>query len=72
MSDDARQLIERLIGPAGPEIGCDECFEKLCNYVELVAAGGDANSKVPGMSEHLAGCPVCRDDFESLLALVSQ
>jgi hypothetical protein len=51
-----------LLGPAGPEIGCDECFERLDEYVE--------NRAVPGMAAHLEGCPACREDYESLLALV--
>jgi hypothetical protein len=51
-----------LLGPAGPEIGCDECFERLDEYVESHA--------VPGMAAHLEGCPACREDYESLLALV--
>jgi hypothetical protein len=25
---------------------------------------------VPGMAAHLEGCPACREDYESLLALV--
>ena len=28
-------LVAALLGPAGPEIGCDECFERLDGYVEL-------------------------------------
>lgn len=65
---DAR--IRRLLGPAGPEITCEECFEKLDHYVELELAGGDAEAAVPGMHAHLEGCPACHEDHESLLAFV--
>jgi len=65
--------VERLLGPAGPELGCDECFEQLDAYVELEmssagAAGADA--AMPTMRSHLVGCPACRDDHDSLLALL--
>ena len=30
--------LSRLLGPAGPEIGCDECFEELDRYVDLEVA----------------------------------
>ena len=60
MSD--RDLIDRLLGPAEAEIGCEECFERLDEYVE--------GKVVPGMRAHLAGCPACREDYESLRALV--
>jgi predicted anti-sigma-YlaC factor YlaD len=59
-----------LLGPTGPEIGCDECFERLDEYVELELAGSDAEVAVPGMRAHLQGCPACREDYDSLLALV--
>jgi predicted anti-sigma-YlaC factor YlaD len=59
-----------LLGPAGPEIECDECFERLDEYVELELAGAAAEAAVPGMRAHLEGCPACREDYDSLLALV--
>ena len=64
------RTIERLIGPAGPELGCDECFEQLDAYVELELAGAGADAAMPAMRAHLAGCPACRDDHDSLLAFV--
>lgn len=66
-----QQALGRLLGPAEPEIGCDECFEELDRYVELEVAGGDADAAVPGLRAHLAGCPACREEHASLLELVS-
>lgn len=67
-----RRVLEGLLGPAAPEIGCDDCFELLDEYVDLEAAGRDADAGVPGMRAHLEGCPACRDEHESLLALVRE
>ena len=63
-------VIARLLGPAGPEVSCEECFERLDEYVELQVAGEDADARVPGMRAHLEGCPACDEDHESLRALV--
>jgi hypothetical protein len=60
----------RLLGPSEPEVGCDECFDQLDRYVELEAAGADADAAVPGLRAHLGGCPACREEHDSLLALV--
>jgi hypothetical protein len=62
--------ILELLGPAGPEIGCDECFEHLDGYVEAALAGEDADARVPGMREHLHGCPACREEHDSLRDLL--
>ena len=67
---DLKQTLGNLLGPAEPEIGCDECFEELDRYVELEVAGADADAAVPGLRAHLAGCPACREEHESLRALV--
>ncbi len=63
--------LRRVLGPVGPDIGCDECFERLDEYVELELAGSDADTAVPGMRAHLEGCPACRDERDSLRALLS-
>ena len=65
------ERLERLLGPPGPDIGCEECFERLDEYVELELKGQDAEARVPGMRAHLSGCPACRDEHDSLLALLS-
>ena len=68
---DLKQAIGRLLGPAGPEVGCDACFEELDRYVELEVAGKDADTAIPGLRAHLEGCPACSEEYESLRALVS-
>jgi len=64
-----RDVIKAMLGPAGPELTCDQCFEELDRYVELELTGRDAEQAVPGMGAHLEGCPACREEHESLLAL---
>ena len=64
------ERLERLLGPTGPDIGCDECFERLDAYVEQELAGHDAEASVPGMRAHLVGCPACDEEHASLHALV--
>jgi hypothetical protein len=66
------RLLGRLLGPAGPELSCEECFEELDRYVELERAGVDADAAIPGMSAHLEGCSACAEDHESLHALLSE
>jgi hypothetical protein len=64
------ETIARLLGPAEPEVGCDTCFDELDRYVELELAGTDADAAIPGLRAHLAGCPACREEHESLRALL--
>jgi hypothetical protein len=61
--------LKRLLGPAEPELLCDECFEKLDEYVELKLRGAPADERIPGMRAHLEGCPACHEDYDSLREL---
>jgi hypothetical protein len=63
--------LERILGPTGYEVSCEQCFELLDEYVELELAGIDADARLPGLRAHLEGCPACREDHESLRELVS-
>jgi hypothetical protein len=67
---DPRQLLARLIGPPGPELTCEQCFDQLDRYVELELAGSDADAAIPGMRAHLEGCPACAEDRDSLRELL--
>jgi hypothetical protein len=67
-----RELIGRLLGPAEPEVSCEECFELLDQYVDLELAGEDADAHLPGMRAHLRGCPACHEDRESLREFVAR
>ena len=66
------RMIGRLLGPAGPELSCERCFEELDRYVELERAGADADAAIPGMRAHLEGCSACAEDHETLRALLHQ
>ncbi len=67
--DDA--TLDRILGPTEPEVTCEQCFALLDQYVELELAGADADAQLPGLRAHLAGCPACREDHESLCDFVA-
>ena len=71
MTDRDRELIGRLLGPDGPELTCEQCFDLLDRYVDLEMSGAPADEQVPAMRAHLDGCPACDEDHTSLLAFVN-
>jgi hypothetical protein len=68
--DTRAESLARLLGPVGAEVGCDECFDLLDEFVELEVAGLDADARMPGLRAHLDGCSACRDEHDSLVELV--
>ena len=49
--------LKRLLGPAEPELLCDECFEKLDEYVELELQGAAGRRADPGHAGPPRGLP---------------
>ncbi len=72
MSDakNTHPVLGRLLGPADVELSCDQCFELLDEYVELELAERSPNDAIVGMRAHLEGCSACREEHDSLLALL--
>jgi len=66
------ETLARVLGPDGPELTCEQCFDELDRYVELTLAGEPADQRIPGMRAHLEGCPACAEDFRSLRDLVGR
>ena len=66
-----KETLKRVLGPAGYEVGCDECFDLLDEYVELELSGQDADARIPGLHAHLDGCPACREEHEALRELAA-
>jgi anti-sigma factor RsiW len=64
--------LAKLIGPADDELGCDECFDLVDVYVDTELAGEDADAAIPGMREHLAACPACAEEYQSLRELADE
>lgn len=48
------------------EIGCDQVFEMLDQYVELEARGEDVAHLLPLVKRHLDKCRDCYEEYEAL------
>jgi hypothetical protein len=64
------EILAGLLGPAAPELTCEECFELVDVYVDSERSRENADARVPGMRAHLAGCPACAEEHASLKDLL--
>lgn len=60
---------ERLTARSDPWLSCDDCFEQIDGYVEALAHGRPHLDEP--LAVHLARCPACFEEAESLVALVA-
>ena len=62
------QPLERLLGTAGRDPGCEGAFEVLDQYVEAMRRGADVERRYADFVTHIRNCAACREDTEGLLA----
>ncbi len=60
-------LVRDIMTALPDELGCDECFEQLDRFVDLVLAGKNAAEAMPLVQDHLDRCGDCREEFQALL-----
>ena len=64
------RLVRRLLGPGGPDAGCEATLELLDRLVEGELAGRTPPDSFRDATRHLDACPDCREDYEGLRQLV--
>ena len=65
--DILKKMVLAVAGTKPNEMGCDECFEQVDQFVELKLQGKDAAEAMPLIQDHLDRCGGCREEFEALL-----
>ncbi len=66
-----KQMVRGIMTTRDDELGCDECFEQVDQFVEMKLAGKNAADAMPLVQDHLGRCGYCREEFEALLAALS-
>ncbi|MGW5361137.1 hypothetical protein [Actinopolymorpha pittospori] len=54
------------------DVACERAMELLHVYVDLKVAGEDPEERYPGVAAHLRACGPCSDEYEGLLAAITE
>ena len=71
-SDTLKELLKRALKTRPDEVGCETCYEKLDQFVELELDGKDAAQALPLIKRHLELCQGCTDEYNALLTALKQ
>jgi len=67
-----QKVARALANTESDEIACEECFEELDRFVELVRAGKPVEELMPKVKGHLERCRDCREEYEALLTALRE
>lgn len=62
-----KNFIKKIAATLPEEIGCDDCFEQLSVFADMLRDGKDPAKVMPMMQHHLEMCNVCGEEFEALV-----
>ena len=62
--------LQKLLGSTDPDPGCEGSGELMDEYCERVSRGEPLSDRFDAFLTHMANCTACREDTESLLALL--
>ena len=62
-----KNMVRKVATTQPVEIGCEECFQQVDRFAEMVLVGKDAAEAMPLVQDHLDRCHDCREEFEALL-----
>lgn len=65
-----KKMVRAIVSTHDREIGCEECFSKVDQFVELKLEGKNPAEALPLVKDHLDRCNNCHEEYKALLAAV--
>ena len=65
-------FIEAVLETAENEIACEECFELLDSYADLLLENPKAAEIMPAVEQHLKQCNCCGAELEAMLIMLDK
>ena len=62
-----RKLVTRIARTTPDEIACDDCYEQLNHFADMLQGGEDPALLMPLVQQHLDMCNLCGEEFTALL-----
>jgi hypothetical protein len=63
-------LMKKIFTAQENEITCDDCFNHIDQYVDLLQAGEDPDVVLPQVKQHLEMCQCCEMEFQALITIL--
>ncbi len=68
--DDVAGLMRTIFSAEEEDITCDECYEHIDQYVDMLRAGEDAATVLPKVKIHLEQCRCCEMELRAFIAIL--
>ena len=63
-------LLKSALATEDYEISCEECFDVLDLYTDLILEGTDPDEILPLVTQHLKQCNCCTNELEAMMVMI--
>ena len=63
-------VVKMIFSTKSDDISCDECFNHIDEYVDMLRAGQDPSDVLPQVKGHLEQCQCCEMEFRALITIL--
>lgn len=63
-------IMKMIFSVSDKEITCDECYDHIDQYVDMLREGQDPAAVLPQVKYHLSYCKCCVEEFEALITIL--
>lgn len=64
------EVMKTIFAAQEDDITCDECYDHIDQYVDMLRAGQDPAQVLPQVKSHLEQCGCCAGEFQALIAIL--
>jgi hypothetical protein len=64
--EQAKALLEMVLGTRNQEMTCDECMAEIAEFVEVQLTGAPLSDALQAVHAHLERCHDCTDEYHVL------
>ena len=68
--EDVAGLMRTILSAEDEDITCDECYEHIDQYVDMLRAGENAATVLPKVKTHLEQCRCCESELQAFIAIL--
>lgn len=64
------QIVQGIMSTSEEDIGCDDCYEQVDRYVDMLESGEEPDEVMLQVQQHMNNCRCCQEELTALLTVI--
>ena len=64
------QIVQNIMSTSEEDIGCDDCYEHVDRYVDMLESGEKPDEVMLQVQQHMNNCRCCQEELTALISVI--